>query len=59
LVDSGDTAKLGIGAMTDERIKNFYEAMVKAGVEKPGLDYKKAYTLQFVNKGVGLDLHPK
>jgi NitT/TauT family transport system substrate-binding protein len=59
LVDSGDTAKLGIGAMTDERIKNFYEAMVKAGVEKPGLDYKKAYTLQFVDKGVGLDLHPK
>jgi NitT/TauT family transport system substrate-binding protein len=45
--------------MTDERIKNFYEAMVKAGVEKPGLDYKKAYTLQFVDKGVGLDLRPK
>jgi NitT/TauT family transport system substrate-binding protein len=59
LVDSGDTAKLGIGAMTNERIKNFYEAMVKAGVEKAGLDYKKAYTLQFVNKGVGLDIHPK
>src|SRR5271169_3033946 len=59
LVDSGDTAKLGIGAMTDERIKNFYEAMVKAGVEKPDLDYKKGYTLQFVNKGVGLDIHPK
>jgi NitT/TauT family transport system substrate-binding protein len=33
--------------------------MVKAGVEKPGLDYKKAYTLQFVDKGVGLDLRPK
>src|SRR3984957_16621231 len=59
LVDSGDTAKLGIGAMSDERIKNFYDAMVKAGVEKPGLDYKKAYTLQFVDKGVGLDLRPK
>ena len=59
LVDSGDTAKLGIGAMTDERIKKFYDSMVKAGVEKAGLDYKKAYTLQFVNKGVGLDLRPK
>ena len=59
LADSGDTLKLGIGAMTDKRIKDFYEAMVKAGVEKPGLDYKKAYTLQFVNKGVGLDLRPK
>jgi NitT/TauT family transport system substrate-binding protein len=59
LVDSGDTHKLGVGAMTDERIKNFYDTMVKAGVVKPDIDYKKAYTLQFVNKGVGLDLRPK
>jgi NitT/TauT family transport system substrate-binding protein len=59
LVDSGDTLKLGIGAMTDARIKAFYDQMVKAGVVKPGLDYKKAYTLQFVDKGVGLDLRPK
>ncbi len=59
LVDSGDTLKLGIGAMTDDRVQNFYEQMVKAGVVKPGLDYKKAYTLQFVDKGVGLDLRPK
>ncbi len=59
LVDSGDTLKLGIGAMTDARVKSFYDAMVKAGVVKPGLDYKKAYTLQFVDKGVGLDLRPK
>jgi NitT/TauT family transport system substrate-binding protein len=59
LVDSGDTLKLGIGAMTDERVKEFYDSMVKAGVVKPGLDYKKAYTLQFVDKGVGLDLKPK
>ncbi len=59
LVDSGDTLKLGIGAMTDQRIKAFYDQMVKAGVVKPGLDYKKAYTLRFVDKGVGLDLRPK
>ena len=59
LADSGDTLKLGIGAMTDERVKAFYDQMVKAGVVKSGLDYKKAYTLQFVNKGVGLDLRPK
>ena len=59
LVDSGDTLKMGVGAMTDERIKQFYDSMVKAGVVKPGLDYKKAYTLQFVDKGVGLDLRPK
>ncbi len=59
LVDSGDTLKSGVGAMTDERVKSFYDQMVKAGVVKPGLDYKKAYTLDFVNKGVGLDLRPK
>ena len=59
LVNSGDTLKLGIGAMTDQRIKAFYDQMVKAGVVKPGLDYKKAYTLRFVDKGVGLDLRPK
>jgi len=59
LVDSGDTLRLGIGAMTDQRIKAFYDQMVKAGVVKPGLDYKKAYTLRFVDKGVGLDLRPK
>ena len=33
--------------------KKFYDKMVKAGVVEPDLDYKKAYTLQFVNKGVG------
>jgi NitT/TauT family transport system substrate-binding protein len=56
IVDSGDTLTKGIGAMTDARMKDFFEKMVKAGLIKPDLDYKKAYTLQFVNKGVGLDL---
>ncbi|HEY1944590.1 MAG TPA: ABC transporter substrate-binding protein [Roseiarcus sp.] len=59
IVDSGDTLKLGIGAMTDERWKNFFDTMVKVGIVKGTTDYKKAYTLQFVNKGVGLDLRPK
>ncbi len=59
IVDSGDTAKLGIGAMTDARWKSFYDKMVKAGVVKAGLDYKRGYTLKFVNKGVGVDLRPK
>ncbi len=59
VVDSGDTLKLGIGAMTDARWKDFYEKMVKAGIVKPGIDYKKAYTTQFVDKGVGLELRPK
>jgi NitT/TauT family transport system substrate-binding protein len=59
IVDSGDTLKLGIGAMTDAHWKSFYDKMVKAGVVKAGLDYKKGYTLQFANKGVGVELRPK
>ncbi len=56
IVDSGDTEEKGIGAMTDERMKSFYDKMVNAGVIEGGLDISKAYTLDFVNKGVGLDL---
>jgi NitT/TauT family transport system substrate-binding protein len=55
IVDSGDTATLGIGAMTDARMKDFFDKMVRAGVVKANLDYRKAYTLQFVNKKVGLE----
>ena len=50
---------LGIGAMTDAHWKNFFDKMVRAGVVKAGIDYKRGYTLQFVNKGVGTDLRPK
>lgn len=59
IVDSGDSFKLGLGAMTDARVKDFFEKMVRSGVLKPDLDYRKAYTLQFVNKGVGNDIRPK
>jgi NitT/TauT family transport system substrate-binding protein len=59
IVDSGDTLKLGIGAMTDARMASFFDKMVRAGVIKPTVDFRKSYTLQFVNKGVGLDLRPK
>jgi NitT/TauT family transport system substrate-binding protein len=59
IVDSGDTLRDGIGAMNDERAASFFEKMVKAGVVHADIDYRKAYTLRFVNKGVGLDLRPK
>jgi len=59
VVDSGDSLKSGIGAMTDERMKSFFDKMVKAGVVDAKVDYKKSYTLKFVNKGVGLELRPK
>ena len=59
IADSGDTLKLGIGAMTDARWKTFYDEMVAAQVVKPNIDYKSVYTTAFVDKGLGLDLRPK
>jgi NitT/TauT family transport system substrate-binding protein len=54
VVDSGDTIKLGIGAMTDARWKTFFDDEVAIGLYPKDLDYKKAYTLQFIGKGVGV-----
>ncbi|KRQ15588.1 ABC transporter substrate-binding protein [Bradyrhizobium manausense] len=58
IVDSGDALKSGIGAMSDERYTSFFNKMVKAGVVKGDLDFRKSYTLRFVNKGVGVELRP-
>jgi NitT/TauT family transport system substrate-binding protein len=59
IVDSGDAIKLGIGAMTDARIANFFDKMVHAGVVKPNLNFRRSYTLRFINKQVGTELGPK
>jgi NitT/TauT family transport system substrate-binding protein len=59
IVDSGDSLRDGIGAMTDERMASFFDKMVRAHVVRSDIDYRKAYTLRFINKGVGLDLRPK
>jgi NitT/TauT family transport system substrate-binding protein len=59
IVDSGDSLRDGIGAMTDARMASFFDKMVRARVVRPDIDYRKAYTLRFVNKGVGVDLRPK
>ena len=59
IVDSGDALKDGIGAMSDARMADFFGKMIRAGVTARDIDYRKAYTLRFINKGVGLDLRPK
>jgi NitT/TauT family transport system substrate-binding protein len=59
IVDSGDSLQDGIGAMTDARMANFFEKMVRAHLLRADIDYRKAYTLRFVNKAVGLNLRPK
>ena len=48
LLTSGDAAKMGIGTMTEERWKKTYDYMVSAELLKPSVDYRQAYTLQFV-----------
>jgi NitT/TauT family transport system substrate-binding protein len=56
MIEGGDAAKLGIGAMTDARWKTFFDVMSKEGVYPAGLDYKVGYTLRFINKGVSLSM---
>jgi NitT/TauT family transport system substrate-binding protein len=53
IVLSGDALTQGIGAMSDARWQGFYDSMVDVGVLPKGLNVKQAYTLDFVNKGVG------
>jgi NitT/TauT family transport system substrate-binding protein len=60
IVDSGDVGKLGFGAMTDARMKDFYAKAVAAGLYKQGdVDVAATYTTQFVDKGLGLDVKKK
>ena len=40
--------------MTDTRWQDFFDTMSKAGLYPAGMDDKKAYTLQFVDKKVGM-----
>ena len=59
IVDSGDSERLGIGAMTDARWEAFFRSMADQGLYPATLDWRRAYTLRFVNHGVGLGLRPK
>jgi NitT/TauT family transport system substrate-binding protein len=53
IVLSGDALKAGIGAMTEARWRSFYQSMVDVEVLPKDLDVGAAYTLDFVNKGIG------
>jgi NitT/TauT family transport system substrate-binding protein len=54
ILDSGDAKRLGIGAMTEARWKEFFDSTVAAGVYPAGLDWRKAFTDRFVNKRTGM-----
>lgn len=57
IVDSGDSLNLGIGAMQEAKIKTFFDKMVKAGVVKPDVNWKKSFDATFVNRKHGLDMY--
>jgi NitT/TauT family transport system substrate-binding protein len=48
VLDGGDAAIMGIGIMTEARWKATYEYMVAAGLLKPEVDWKAAFTDRFV-----------
>jgi len=54
IVDSGDAKTKGIGAMAEARWQEFFDTMASAGVYPKSLDFRKAFTFQFVNKKVGM-----
>jgi len=58
IVFSGEALTMGAGAMTDAKVEDFFQKMAAVGAVPADLDWKASYTLQFVNKGVGLDLKP-
>lgn len=56
IVDSGDAETMGIGVMTEAKVKDFYDKMVAAGVTPADLDWKQAINFSFAGKGVGMEL---
>jgi NitT/TauT family transport system substrate-binding protein len=47
-LEGGDAEKLGIGIVTEARWKATYDYMVAAGLLKPEVDWKAAFTDRFV-----------
>jgi NitT/TauT family transport system substrate-binding protein len=55
IVDSGDAATNGIGAMSDARWQDFHRVMTSQGLYRGDLDDRRAYVLDFVNQRVGME----
>ncbi len=58
IVDSGEADEMGIGAMTEATVKDFFDLMVESGVVDGAIDWQAAFTTAFTNKNVGADLRP-
>lgn len=53
IVRSGDALTLGIGAMTEARWRRFHAAVAAVGVLPKDLEWRRAFDLSLVNKGIG------
>ena len=56
IVVSGAAETGGIGCMTDEGWKSYYDSMVEVGLFEADIDYTQAYTTDLVCQGLGMDL---
>jgi NitT/TauT family transport system substrate-binding protein len=48
VVDGGDAALYGLGAMTGERWKAFHDSVSQTGAWPPGVDWRRAFTTQYL-----------
>jgi NitT/TauT family transport system substrate-binding protein len=54
IIDGGDAKTSGIGAMNEARWRDFFKTTVEAGLHPADMDFRRAFTSQFVNKKVGM-----
>jgi NitT/TauT family transport system substrate-binding protein len=55
ILDSGEALGTGIGAMSNARWEQFFQMMVGEDIYPKEMNVTEAYTLQFVNKRVGIE----
>ncbi len=51
MITGGDAEAKGVGVMTDARWKAFFDVMAADGLYPKQMDYKKAFTTAFIEKG--------
>jgi NitT/TauT family transport system substrate-binding protein len=56
IADSGDSLELGLGAMTEARWRSFYELMASVNHYPRDMNWRAAFTLDFVNRRHAIEL---
>jgi NitT/TauT family transport system substrate-binding protein len=57
-VETEDTARLGLGAMTDARWKQHFDTLVATKLLPANFDYRSAYTTRFLDQPANGAAHP-